>query len=539
MNEQNSPIQAEKQNVFHRVKGFLWGYDFFISYHWASGGTYAVSLAQQLRAKNYDVFLDRVDYASGDDWKAIGEIALRNTRRLVLVATREAVLLSKPVEHEVRIFTSRGRQIIPLQFGDSFTEEERYHSFVLSKFPSTKLFIEDSRQSLSEGPSPETIKRLMQAHGVMRRRNFRAMLTLIPVIMVAAFSVFAFFSWGAALAAARIAEDRKEQAEEERDAALEAERTSRTILKVVERKAQTHVAVHEVLMEAIAVATRHLENRKNDGVEARLINRELAELYIEHAWHLDDIGQSDDAIKEYSRSLVLLEEITPNNPDDPELELRAAFIMNNIGNAYRKLEVFDKSVKQHETTLNKRRDILKRFPENFEAKRQLGVSLGSLTDSYLANGQQKEGLDMRNEAIAYDEKLWKEYPSNRWVGLNYSNGLANLGSDLAAQGELQGALDARTKAYRIRRKLFEDAKNGLPRDDGLGLFNFEVKYAKICCELAGLMAQVEPTNAQLASYFDDGISIMGRLHEDNSSNEEYKAIYDAALSAKEEWLLHK
>jgi hypothetical protein len=52
MNEQNSPMQAEKQNVFHRVKGFLWGYDFFISYHWASGGTYAVSLAQQLRAKN-------------------------------------------------------------------------------------------------------------------------------------------------------------------------------------------------------------------------------------------------------------------------------------------------------------------------------------------------------------------------------------------------------------------------------------------------------------------------------------------------------
>jgi hypothetical protein len=84
----------------------------------------------------------------------------------------------------------------------------------------------------------------------MRRRNLRAMLTLIPVIMVAAFSVFAFFSWGAALSAARIAEDRKAQAVEERDAALEAERTSRTILKVVERKAQTHVAVHEVLMEA-------------------------------------------------------------------------------------------------------------------------------------------------------------------------------------------------------------------------------------------------------------------------------------------------
>ena len=86
-----------QERWYRRFKNWLWGYDFFISYHWASGGAYAVILAQMLRSRNYDVFLDRADYASGDDWKRIGEVALRNTQRLVVVATRDAVTKSEPV----------------------------------------------------------------------------------------------------------------------------------------------------------------------------------------------------------------------------------------------------------------------------------------------------------------------------------------------------------------------------------------------------------------------------------------------------------
>ena len=43
----------------------IWGYNFFISYHWASGGRYAVALAQQLRNKKYDCFLDRTSMPWG------------------------------------------------------------------------------------------------------------------------------------------------------------------------------------------------------------------------------------------------------------------------------------------------------------------------------------------------------------------------------------------------------------------------------------------------------------------------------------------
>jgi hypothetical protein len=92
---------------FTRVKNWLWGYDFFVSYHWDSGGVYAVNLAQRLRELNYDVFLDRGEYAMGEDWKNVGQTALQNTQKLILVATRQAVTDSQPVAREVSIFTSR------------------------------------------------------------------------------------------------------------------------------------------------------------------------------------------------------------------------------------------------------------------------------------------------------------------------------------------------------------------------------------------------------------------------------------------------
>jgi len=83
------PLNA-RGGPFERIKDHLWGYDFFISYHWASGGQYAVNLAQRLRDRHYDVFLDRAEYASGDNWQAFGRIALANTKRLVLVGVEGA-----------------------------------------------------------------------------------------------------------------------------------------------------------------------------------------------------------------------------------------------------------------------------------------------------------------------------------------------------------------------------------------------------------------------------------------------------------------
>lgn len=525
------------QSLKLKLTQYLWGYDFFISYHWASGGKYAVSLAQQLRQRHYDVFLDRSDYADGDDWKEVGEIALRNTQRLVLIATREAVLTSKPVEHEVRVFTSRNRQIVPLQFGDTYSADERANSYVLGKFPDTKLFIEDAKDSLDIGPSSKTVERLIQSYGVLRRRNFRALLSLIPVFIVAAFSVFAFVSWGAALREAQVARESEEEAINERNAAIEAEKTSKLILDVIEENAQSQVAVHGVLIDAFQVAIKHLENRKEDGVAANLINSDLAQLYIKRAWHLDNQNQYPEAIDHYKRSLELLDEITPDAPDDPELELRASFVMNNTANALLSSGQIEKAIEYHKATLVKRQDILSRFPSNFEARRQVGVSLSQLSTALLNNGDRLNGEEMRRKAMEHEARLWKEHPTNRWVGLNYSHGFSNLAVDLIEQGELKAALDARLACYDVRKKLYEDAKAGVPSDDNLGLFNFETFYGKICCEIATLFVQMDPNseNDRLSSYFDDGLTIMGKLHREDPSNPQYKQLYEDTLRARQSW----
>ena len=74
-------IRAIPEKVWARFKewgpwqfliGWLWGYDFFISYQWKTGSVFAEQLARKLIVKNYDVFLDRSDFASGDDWKEKG-----------------------------------------------------------------------------------------------------------------------------------------------------------------------------------------------------------------------------------------------------------------------------------------------------------------------------------------------------------------------------------------------------------------------------------------------------------------------------------
>lgn len=181
---------------YQRLKGWLWGYDFFISYHWASGGTYAVNLAAQLREKGYDVFLDRAEYAMGDDWKRIGEVALCNTQRLVLIATREAVFKSKPVEREVVLFTDRGKHCIPVFFGDTFVDyENEDKAVVLEHLPDSTLYISDVPESLEVGPAKEVVHQLAAAHSIMRRRKLRQAIILIAVAALATLALVATVSW--------------------------------------------------------------------------------------------------------------------------------------------------------------------------------------------------------------------------------------------------------------------------------------------------------------------------------------------------------
>jgi hypothetical protein len=78
-----------------------------------------------------------------------------------LVATREAVAVSKPVEHEVKVFTSRDRPVIPVVFTESVADGtrstlgglDRAEHTVLGLMPASKLYIQDDSVNLTKGPT--------------------------------------------------------------------------------------------------------------------------------------------------------------------------------------------------------------------------------------------------------------------------------------------------------------------------------------------------------------------------------------------------
>jgi hypothetical protein len=87
---------AEARPLLRRLLDFVFGYDFFISYCWNDGGKYALALSRRLEKEGFEVFLDRDDYASGDDWKKVGAWTLRRTSQLILVGSPGA-FVSEPV----------------------------------------------------------------------------------------------------------------------------------------------------------------------------------------------------------------------------------------------------------------------------------------------------------------------------------------------------------------------------------------------------------------------------------------------------------
>ena len=67
--------------LFQKINDFIFGYDFFISYAWKDGRTYAEKLKNQLTDLNYVCFLDSEDYVKGGDWKIAGKAGTKENRQ--------------------------------------------------------------------------------------------------------------------------------------------------------------------------------------------------------------------------------------------------------------------------------------------------------------------------------------------------------------------------------------------------------------------------------------------------------------------------
>ncbi len=203
--DKSSPSTDTRQSLWRRLANRIWGYDFFVSYNWATGGPYAVSLAERLRDRGYDCFLDQSEFAAGDDWRNEAAHALSNTGRLVVIATHKAIADSEAVQHEIEVFTHRSDRVIPIVFGRRFSESEQRQFPTLQRIPDSTIDLVEDKTRLGKGPSEKILKQLIQAHRLVRRRTVRTFMVTGALVALATFLVVALIFWGLA-ASARDAE---------------------------------------------------------------------------------------------------------------------------------------------------------------------------------------------------------------------------------------------------------------------------------------------------------------------------------------------
>jgi WD40 repeat protein len=241
------------QRLFDRIFGF----DFFIAYAWQDGRPFARSLAEQLTARGYDVFLDSKDYYAGQDWKQVGAWALEKTRFLVLVGTRGA-LASLPVQRELRIFRARGRQIIPIDIDGSLSRLPDDHP-VRALLPTEMLQIRGDVATaeglVSDAAFEATERCFVGERQVQKRlrwiRRVAAALVVLAAVTTAT-GAYALFKRSAAVRSQRTAERQSRRSQALALAAqsreLSGRNDSRSLLLAVEATKAT--AVDELVTPA-------------------------------------------------------------------------------------------------------------------------------------------------------------------------------------------------------------------------------------------------------------------------------------------------
>ena len=135
------------------------------------------------RDRNYEVFLDRAEFAMGDDWKGVGERAIRehatprphrDTRGGHGLPPCRASRSTYLRAGASRSFPSSSRAT---RRGADVTRSTAWIGRSTSRLLSSRIRNSTSRTitaNLSRGPSDAVIQQLADTHRVMRRRNVRA-----------------------------------------------------------------------------------------------------------------------------------------------------------------------------------------------------------------------------------------------------------------------------------------------------------------------------------------------------------------------------
>ena len=113
-------------------------------------------------------------------------------------------------------------------FGDRFDDLQRVDHPTLAHLPESQLFIDSGADSLNEGPPQQILDELIRTHKVLRRRNLRALLLLVPILLVVSFAAVSTYQWSDAAASKHDAELSRD---DEKRARVRAERERKEAIR--------------------------------------------------------------------------------------------------------------------------------------------------------------------------------------------------------------------------------------------------------------------------------------------------------------------
>jgi tetratricopeptide (TPR) repeat protein len=526
---------SDNRPLSRRVLDHVFGYDFFISYTWSDGFAYAKTLGDRLESEGFAIFLDRTEYASGDDWKKVGAWTLRRTGQLILVGS-PGVLRSAPVLREVEIFSKTRRRIIPIDFAGSLDWNEA--GCPLAQYlPSEILRVKESAAALESGPSEGTISTLRRTFNLVRQdkkrtRVFAAIAFVLLLLSIASMGFAAFAEW------------QREKAERRFDIAINI--ASGVVDKAVALSDRYHVpksATGELLdwadLSFGALSKEDLPDRLKAAQANVLIA--LSDYYAK-------VGDAEKQLHVAEQSRDVLLPLAYANPRNDEWRARLSMAYDRIGQADLARGKLAEALGAHREQLKQDERLLADRPSDPGRQRRISVSQERIGTILALQGKVDDAVTAQKIALSIATRLAAERPDDVESQRDLAVSHEKLGELLKFLGKGQEALANHQEALHIR---FDLAQRRHPENTGLQrelaisynkvgailLANGELSDAleahRASLEIAKKLTQSDPTNAEWQNDLAGTQLLLGEVLYEQKKNAEALAAYKESLALGE------
>ncbi len=236
---------------------------------------------------------------------------------------------------------------------------------------------------------------------------------------------------------------------------------------------------------------------------------------------LRDTGQSDEALRAYTKSLEITRGLAEGDPGDEAAANDLIRTLNALSRLLRERGDLPAALAH----AREASDIGARFssrPDASEEVLRAGIdAMTNVTLTLLGQGKPDDALANQQRVLAVTEGASRANPRSQKLQLDYASANSNLALTLQRKGDASGALAAHRNALSTREKIAE-----ADPDQTANLFGM----ARTLMVIAQLESRAEPQNAGATT--DRALSIFERLDAIDPLNLDWQREYGAALNAK-------